>query len=395
MLLERERGDDAQAHARHDAERAERDAGRGQLARVGLPDVAGRADDPQAGHQRREVAVREARPVRARGDRAGDALRQDRADDRQREPARGEILGEVAEARAALDGDLVAARDLDAAHAVEADVPAVGERDVAPAVAGADGLHALAARGGAREERGDLLLGGGFEAPERRAARRGRPVREQHARGVYDGPWICARCCFAKTHPSWGRFVDGALGRDELLVHYRHELAVTLRPWPRLLGRVAARAPDDARAFLDASIAAERGHEELFQRTMRALGLSAEELEGPLLSEAAAYLALLEAAADAPWRAGFAVLAIFVDGSARAPVTLTPEQIEWRIRAHPLVRHHGVPPSEMEAARVHLRAPRDPWPIWDAHAGDADADAIAWTSRALDAWLAFRGAVWR
>jgi pyrroloquinoline-quinone synthase len=189
-----------------------------------------------------------------------------------------------------------------------------------------------------------------------------------------------------KTHPSWARFTDGAVSREGLLLHYRHELAITLRPYPRLLALVARRAPADARAFLEETIADERDHEALFMRTMRALGFGS--LEGPLLPEGEAYLSFLEQVAVDDWIHGFAVLALFVDGSTHAP--MAPDQIERRIRAHPLVRWYGVPPSEMEAARAHLRKPRAPWGVWAVHECESAFEKM---NEALERWLAFRAAI--
>jgi hypothetical protein len=173
-------------------------------------------------------------------------------------------------------------------------------------------------------------------------------------------------------------------------LHYAHELAITLRPWPRLLGSVARRAPADARAFLEDAIADEHDHEALFMRTMRALGFAPGELEGPLLPEGRAYLDFLErAAVEGPWIDGFAVLALFVDGSSMlAP--MSDEEVERRIRSHPLVKWYGVPASEMEAARVHLRKPRSPWGVWDVHGNEPAFENM---KSAFERWLAFRAAI--
>ena len=86
---------------RHRAERAEVDprALESLVAGGELELLTAAGEEPHSLHEAREVAVHEAGPVGAGGDRAGDRLPRDRPEDRQRKAALGELGVEIAQAR--------------------------------------------------------------------------------------------------------------------------------------------------------------------------------------------------------------------------------------------------------------------------------------------------------
>ncbi len=90
---------DPQRHLGQRAEGSEVDARTVEALVVDHQDVAGARDQAQARYQTGDVAVLQARTVRARGDRARHRLRLDGADDRQREALAQHRSAEVAHAR--------------------------------------------------------------------------------------------------------------------------------------------------------------------------------------------------------------------------------------------------------------------------------------------------------
>ena len=131
-----------------------------------------------------------------------------------------------------------------------------------------------------------------------------------------------------KHHAAFPHLTRPGLAREQLLVHFRHELHTYVRDFPVLLSRILGQGPPAAvRAALAENIYEEqtgklsigRPHPELFLEMMEGLGFRREELEShvPRLEpEAFDYrLFLDEASARSPWIVGCAVLTIFVEGS--------------------------------------------------------------------------------
>jgi len=221
-----------------------------------------------------------------------------------------------------------------------------------------------------------------------------------------------------KTHWAWPHFAEGRVPLDRLRSHFRQEWAVYVRDFPMFLARVMGHGPPtDAREALAANLYEEQTggishtapHPELFLRMMDACGYVRADFDAvTLLPAAAEYRAWLDAqTTQAPWWVGFAVTAIFVEGSAneRADLATPPHagpvdeaEIARAVAAHPLVRVHKIPADAMQLTRVHRTVEaghrHDAWRIVERHATDADAAVLVGVLEdALARWLAYRDAV--
>jgi pyrroloquinoline quinone (PQQ) biosynthesis protein C len=221
-----------------------------------------------------------------------------------------------------------------------------------------------------------------------------------------------------KHHWAYGAFATGALGRPQLLVHYRHEYLVYVRDFPALLARALGVTPplDDVRAALAENLYEEqtggvsqtKGHPRLFLQMMAGLGFEPNAFAddvADLHPAALSYAEFLRArACAAPWQAAVALLTIFVEGSvnerAELAGTFVRKTGEEAVRHHPLVKHYGCPPEAMQLTRAHAAVEgahrRDAWRVVLDHVreGDAVARAVVDTcSEALAAWHAYRDGV--
>ncbi len=221
-----------------------------------------------------------------------------------------------------------------------------------------------------------------------------------------------------KHHPGFVHLTRPGLDRAQLLVHFRHEFLTYVRDFPVLLARVLGQGPPaDVRASLAENIFEEqtgklsvgRPHPELFLEMMGGLGFERDALESggpPLEGEAVAYRELLDRVSiEPPWIVGAAVLTIFVEGSVNERAELAGARqlptVEEQVRRHPMVEHYGCPPEKMQLVRAHRLVEsghrKDAWgAVLDHVADDAIAERIATAMEsALEAWLAYRSAVYR
>lgn len=221
-----------------------------------------------------------------------------------------------------------------------------------------------------------------------------------------------------KHHSAWPSFTKPGLSKEQLVVHFRHELHTYVRDFPILLARLLGQGPpDDVRAALAENIYEEQTgklsfgapHPALFLEMMSGLGISKERVlakEPPLEVEALKYREMLDrVSASAPWVVGAAVLTIFVEGSVheRAELEGTREEapIEEAIANHPMVKFYGCPPEKMLLARAHRAVEgghrRDAWRMVLENLGDeATAERVVRAvESAREAWLAYRDGVAR
>lgn len=221
-----------------------------------------------------------------------------------------------------------------------------------------------------------------------------------------------------KDHWAWPCFTRPGLSREQLLVHFRHELHTYVRDFPAMLARVLGRyPPDDARRALAENIYEEQtgklsfgaSHPELFLEMMEGLGYARADVlaDRPALEpEAIAYRAYLdEVSGSDPWIVGAAVLTIFVEGSVHERAELEGRRVfppvDDAVREHPMVKHYGCPPERMRLARAHRAVEgdhrKDAWSMVLGHAKDAaTAERVAVAvERARTLWLAYRDGVAR
>jgi pyrroloquinoline-quinone synthase len=220
-----------------------------------------------------------------------------------------------------------------------------------------------------------------------------------------------------KHHWAWPRFADGTLAKDRLKVHFQQEYAVYVRDFPVFLSRIHGRnPPPSVRRMLAENIYEEdtgglslgRSHPELFLAMMEGLGFPATDFERiTLLPASRAYRAWLDAASNRrDWVLGAAVLTIFVEGSVKDRQEIlapshpkTKDEIEAAIAAHPLVRHHGVPPARMDLIRAHQAVEaghrHDAYDMVVGHAATAARQkaVLACLKQSLSLWLRYRDGI--
>ena len=221
-----------------------------------------------------------------------------------------------------------------------------------------------------------------------------------------------------KHHWAWPQFVGPALSREQLKTHFQQEWAVYVRDFPVLLARVHGKNPPwDVRQALAENIYEEdtgklsvgRSHPELFLEMMEGLGFKRIEFENVILLPASQTYRhwLDEVTTGRDWLTGVAVLTIFVEGSLNDRSEIgkrsdgkTPAEIEAVVDRHPLVRHHGIAPANMDLIRAHQQVEaghrQAAYGMVLRHTGGSAAqqDGIlgALTS-ALEVWLRYRDSV--
>jgi pyrroloquinoline-quinone synthase len=222
-----------------------------------------------------------------------------------------------------------------------------------------------------------------------------------------------------KHHWAWPRFADGTLAKDRLKIHFQQEYAVYVRDFPVFLARIHGHNPPvPVRRMLAGNIYEEdtgglslgRSHPELFLAMMEGLGFGAGDFERvQLLPASRTYRAWLDTVSGKrDWVLGAAALTIFVEGSVRDRQEIlapskpkTKDEIESVIAAHPLVRHHGVPPSRMDLIRAHQAVEaghrHDAYDMVIGHARTAAQQkaVLACLGKSLSLWLRYRDGIAR
>jgi pyrroloquinoline quinone (PQQ) biosynthesis protein C len=222
-----------------------------------------------------------------------------------------------------------------------------------------------------------------------------------------------------KHHWAWPQFADGALAKDRLKIHFQQEYAVYVRDFPVFLARIHGQNPPaPVRRMLADNIYEEdtgglslgKSHPELFLVMMEGLGFSAKDFESVrLLPSSRAYRAWLDAVSiRRDWVTGAAVLTIFVEGSINDRLEIltpskpkTKDEIEAAIARHPLVRHHGAPPSCMDLIRAHQAVEaghrHDAYDMVVGHAVTAAQQkaVLACLKKSLALWLRYRDGIAR
>lgn len=219
-----------------------------------------------------------------------------------------------------------------------------------------------------------------------------------------------------KDHAAWHHFTRPGLSKEQLAIHFRHELQTYVRDFPVLLARLLGQGPpDDVRAALAENIFEEQtgklslglSHPELFLEMMDGLGIPRAAVEGrspPLVPEAVAYRAFLdEISVSPPWVVGAAVLTIFVEGSVHERAELAGKRalppVDEAIAAHPMVKHYGCPPGKLRLVRAHRAVEsghrKDAWRIVLSHARGHEAAIARAMNQALTAWHRYRDGVVR
>jgi pyrroloquinoline quinone (PQQ) biosynthesis protein C len=223
-----------------------------------------------------------------------------------------------------------------------------------------------------------------------------------------------------KHHPAYTRLTVPGLGRDQLLIHFRHEYLVYVRDFPILLARVLGEVPPlgDVRRSLAENLYEEQTgglsrsgpHPELFLEMMAGLGFGASRFDdddASLHPDALAYRDFLRVrSVMPPWQAAVALLTIFVEGSVNERAELAGTFVRKRgdeaVLAHPLVVHYGCPPEAMRLTRAHADVEgahrADAWRIVLDHTRDEGtvADAVVTTlEEARERWLLYRDGVTR
>ena len=220
-----------------------------------------------------------------------------------------------------------------------------------------------------------------------------------------------------KHHWAWPRFADGSLTKDQLKIHFQQEYGVYVRDFPVFLARIHGQnPPPDVRNMLAENIYEEdtgglslgKSHPELFLTMMEGLGFHASDFDRvKLLPSSRAYSAWLDAVSNKrEWVLGAAALTIFVEGSVKDRRGIlepsqpkTKDEIEAAIAAHPLVRHHGVPPARMDLIRAHQTVEaghrHDAYEMVVGHAVTAAQQraVLACLKKSLSLWLRYRDGI--
>lgn len=216
-----------------------------------------------------------------------------------------------------------------------------------------------------------------------------------------------------KNHWAWPHFAEGRVPLPRLLPHFQQEWEVYVRDFPVMLARILGHAPPQKVCAMLAEniyeeqtggISGTESHPELFLRMMDGCGFARSGFARvELLPGARAYRDFLdEVSWGKPWVVGASVLTIFVEGSVNERRELaaleqappTDAEIDAAIRAHPMVRLHGVDPRYLELQRVHRKVEgghrRDAWEGVLGNAAGHEAAVEAAAEKALQLWLAYR-----
>lgn len=174
-----------------------------------------------------------------------------------------------------------------------------------------------------------------------------------------------------KHHWAWSEIVGPAISKSQLKIHYQQEYAVYVRDFPVFLARIHGKNPPlEVRRMLAENIFEEdtgqlslgASHPALFLKMMRGLGFRASDFETiHLLAATRRYRKWLDQVSDSPdWVLAAAVMTIFVEGSVNDRKELAGsarkksiQQIQRKLRTHPLVRYHGVSPESLDLIRAH------------------------------------------
>jgi len=239
-------------------------------------------------------------------------------------------------------------------------------------------------------------------------------------RALKDSPWTerFLGLMERKDHFAWHLLASGKLTKDQLRIHFQQEYLAYVRDFPVLMARVMGSGPpSDVRRALAENIyeeqtgklSGEAPHPDLFLVLMEGLGLGAQEFHSAQpLPTTSAYRAYLDAASgDGDWRIGYAVMCVFVEGSAKErsalglapPVSLPPATAEEAVSAHPLVKHYGVDRKYARLTRAHFAVEgahrSDAWTLLLPRLDDgASGERVEKALRtALDLWHVYRDGV--
>ena len=221
-----------------------------------------------------------------------------------------------------------------------------------------------------------------------------------------------------KHHWAYPALTQPGLGREQLLVHFRHEYLVYVRDFPVLLARALGVTPPiaDVRAALAANLYEEQtgglshtdAHPTLFLEMMRGLGFDAgafAEDDAWLHPAARRYREYLrERSCASPWQAAVALLTVFVEGSVNERAELAGTFVrpmgDAAVREHPLVKLYGCPPEAMRLTTAHAAVEgghrEDAWTMVLTHAPEGTETALAVMEaceEALGLWHAYRDGV--
>jgi pyrroloquinoline quinone (PQQ) biosynthesis protein C len=220
-----------------------------------------------------------------------------------------------------------------------------------------------------------------------------------------------------KHHWAWPYFSGPTMAKAHLKIHFQQEYAVYVRDFPVFLARIHGKNPPlEVRRMLAENIYEEdtgmlslgTSHPELFMKMMEGLGFRPGEFEKiQLLPATRRYRAWLDKMTNEQnWVVGAAVLTIFVEGSvndrkelASPAQSKTPQQIQRKLKTHPLVQYYGVSARAMDLIRAHQM-------VEAGHRHDAyamvvqyaptrshQAKILAAVQKTLDLWLLYRDGV--
>lgn len=174
-----------------------------------------------------------------------------------------------------------------------------------------------------------------------------------------------------KHHWAWSHIVGPSISLSQLKIHYQQEFAVYVRDFPVFLARIHGKNPPlEVRRMLAENIFEEdtgklslgASHPALFLKMMKGLGFPASDFNRiRMLPATRRYRTWLDRISDSPdWVLAAAVMTIFVEGSVndrkelgRSARRKSPQQIQRKLRTHPLVRYHGVSPQSLDLIRAH------------------------------------------
>ena len=220
----------------------------------------------------------------------------------------------------------------------------------------------------------------------------------------------------SKHHWAWEHFSTGQLGKAQLKIHFQQEYAVYVRDFPVFLARILGSNPPMAvRRMLAENIYEEetgglslgKSHPELFLTMMEGLGYRIKDFESVcLLPAARSYRTWLDTMSTHPkWVMAAATMTIFVEGSVKDRRELSEPSgqkhtrgIEAMIRKHPLVRYHGVSPTNMDLVRAHQLVEaghrHDAYEMVVHHTPPTlQQSVLACIKKSLALWLDYRDAV--